>query len=206
MSSEDEVNRFMVHGVAKTDFFVWENTHDVIKKQLLGRIRGLEAQYTQLRQGNEHLQIYNLQLKHANVNLQHKILELEEDNRQLLGNNEGVKKEYKEQCVYNTLVHNDLIELNEKYRISQNDNQKLNEKYRISQNDNQDLKDDYEHINKILEKYETASTKMYDLLEDILIANFSRTINSRINHTLDEVDKLVTPVYRGNTQENTNKL
>jgi predicted RNase H-like nuclease (RuvC/YqgF family) len=185
MSSEDEVNRFMVHGVAKTDFFVWENTHKVITEQLRGRIRFLEAQYMQLRQANEQLQIYNLQLQHANVNLQHKTLQLEEDN-------EGVKKEYTKSCDHNLELHNDLIKLNENYRISQNDNQRL--------------RDDYEDINKILEKYETAGTEMYDLLEDILVESFSRTINSRIHHTLDEVDKLVTPVYRGNTQENTNKL
>jgi hypothetical protein len=177
MSSEDEVNRFMVHGVAKTDYFLWENKQKVSRGELTGSIASLRTQ-------NAGLHRYNLQLQQDNVRLQHKILQVEEDNTKLLGNNEGVKIEYKQLHDYTT---------------------KLYAEYRVSINDIKREKSNYRDITKTIDKYKTANDKMYKLLDFILKMSYGDRYQE-ISDTLDEVDKLVKPVYRDDTHETPNKL
>jgi hypothetical protein len=119
------------------------------------------------------------------VRLQHKILQLEEDNTKLLGNNEGIKIEYEKLNDYTT---------------------ELYAAYRVSIKDIKREKDNYRDITQKLKKYTIANTEMYNLLDYILQLNFSRTISDRIEYELIKVDKLVKPVYRGDTQETPNKL
>jgi chromosome segregation ATPase len=199
----------MVDGVAKTDYFLWENKQKVSRGELMGSIASLQTQ-------NSQLHLYITQLKQDNVILQHKILQVEEDNTKLLGNNEGVKIEYKQLHDYTTKLYNDFIKLDKDYNLSKERVQTLEQELTKKQKeltqkqecytnvfDQQQKK--YKAIAETLEKYKTAKTLMYDVLEYIL--SFSSTDTSdKISDTLSKVYKLVTPVYRGDTQETPNKL
>jgi hypothetical protein len=188
MSSEDEVNRFMVHGVAKTDFFVWEKTHNVIREQLRGRIRFLEAQNTQLLEGNNLLQQANTQSQQKNTVLHQANTQLRQKNAELQRDYDACYEKYLEYVQYGKDLDNEIKDLKKELIDKQEWYSKL---FRRQENN-------YQEITTKLEKYKTANTIMYELLEYIQPHSLVNTFQ-KISATLREVDKLVTPVYLGNT-------
>jgi DNA repair exonuclease SbcCD ATPase subunit len=181
MSSEDEVNRFMVHGVAKTDYLFWENKQKVSRGELMGSIASLQAQNAQLQQHNAQLQQYNTQLQQNNAVLQRR--------------HDDCYDAYVQYVKYGEDLNNEIREFKKKLIKKQEWYTKVfnQQKYH------------YNEITAKLEKYKTANDKMYKMLDLIKKISYGDRYQ-QISDTLDEVDKLVTPVSRVNTQETPNKL
>jgi hypothetical protein len=183
MSSDDAVNKYMIRGVARTDW-LFGNDHKVIEK---------------LKQENEAFRHYNATLAQNNATLTEYYHELQ-----------SLRAKFDECCKSNQTLHvyatnefNEHKGLEAKVKKLQEELVKKQEWYTKVFRQQSDQSED---ITQKLKKYTIANTEMYNLLEYILQLNFSRTISDRIASELIEVDKLVKPVYRGDTQETPNKL
>jgi hypothetical protein len=185
MSLDDAVNKYMIRGVARTD---WLFGND--KKQ-------------KLTQENATLRHYNATLSQDNATLRQDNATLTQYYHEL----ENLRAKFDECCKLNETLHvyatNEFNEdkgLEAKVKKLQ---EELVEKQEWYTKVFRQQRDESEDITQKLKKYTIAKTKMYELLERILPLS-PPDAYKEIEDTLNEVDKLVRVVYRGNMHQNPN--
>jgi len=128
-------------------------------------------------------------LQTQNAQLKHDITQLQRDNTQLLSHNDGLKIEYEKMNHYANEVYENYLTLKQEL-------QRKEEWYAKVFHQQQQINKD---ITETKEKYKTANEKMYNYLNSLLEEPNSK-MRQQISNILQEVDKLVKPVYRGSQE------